>query len=121
MTPTGEPDRRAVADLLAFCDQAARLVQRGRSAYQADEMLRLASEAITSRVGEAAGRLSPTFRDRHPEIPWRAIKGMRNVVTHEYGRIDHVLLWNTLTTDLPRLAQRLQPGTGPVSADSPRR
>jgi uncharacterized protein with HEPN domain len=113
-----ERDRLTVQDLLEFCDQAARLVSRGRDAYDSDEMLRLAAEALTHRIGEAAGRLSQSFQADHADVPWRAIRGMRNVVAHEYGRVDHAIMWNTLRDDLPRLASSLAVTT-PV-ADDPR-
>ena len=40
------------------------------------------------QIGELAGNLSDEFKDSHKEIPWRAIRGMRNVVAHEYANID---------------------------------
>jgi uncharacterized protein with HEPN domain len=106
-TPEGEladRDRLAVEDLLEFCGQAGRLVTRGRAAYDADEMLRLAAEALTHRIGEVTGRLSQSFQAGHTDVPWRAIRGMRNVIAHAYGRVDHAIVWNTLQHDLPRLA-----------------
>ena len=39
-------------------------------------------------MGEATGRLSTTFREKHPDIPWVRIKGMRNRVIHGYDDID---------------------------------
>jgi uncharacterized protein with HEPN domain len=99
-----ERDRLVVQDLLEFCEQAARLVSRGRDAYDSDEMLRLAAEALTHRIGEAAGRLSESYQLDHTDVPWRAIRGMRNVIAHDYGRVDHAIVWNTLQCDLPRLA-----------------
>lgn len=44
-------DLRTLQDMLDFCEQAERLVARGREAYEGDEMLRLAAEALTHRVG----------------------------------------------------------------------
>jgi uncharacterized protein with HEPN domain len=100
-------DQRAVEDILEFCEQAARLVARGHGAFESDEMLLLAAEALTQRVAEAVSRLSDGFQDQHPEVPWRAIRGMRDLVAHDYGRSDHRVVWNTLKTDLPQLADRL--------------
>ena len=98
--------------------QAARLVSRGRDAYDSDEMLRLAAEALTHRIGEAAGRLSQSFQTEHPDVPWRAIRGMRNVVAHNYGRVDQAIMWNTLRHDLPRLVSSMAfEGTSPITAD----
>lgn len=105
---SADRDRRAVQDLVDFCAQAARLVARGQEAFESDEMLLLAAEALAQRVGEAASRLSRRFQDQHPDIPWRAIRGMRNLVAHGYGRIDDRIVWNTMTTDFPALADKLR-------------
>jgi predicted nucleotidyltransferase/uncharacterized protein with HEPN domain len=91
-------------DLLEFTDMAARLVARGRAAYDADEALRLAAEAVTRRIGEAVSRLSEEFVTDHPQIEWRKVKGMRNIVTHEYARIDYEIVWNALALRVPEIA-----------------
>jgi uncharacterized protein with HEPN domain len=96
--------RQTLADLLEFAEQAERLVARGRQAYDADEMLRLAAESIVHRIGEAVARLSDDFTRAHPTVNWRPMKGLRNVVAHQYGAIDHALLWTSLASDLPREA-----------------
>jgi uncharacterized protein with HEPN domain len=80
------------------------LVARGREEFETDEMLLLAGEALAQRVGEAASRLSQSSQDQHPDVPWRAIRGTRNLVVHDYGRIDHRMVWNTLAADFPALA-----------------
>ena len=38
---------------------------------------------------------SDDFKDAYRQIPWRAIRGMRNVVAHEYGKIDVETVWET--------------------------
>ncbi len=102
---------RALDDLEDFVEQAARLVSRGKPAWDADEFLRLAGEAVIHRIGEAVARLDrddPELVAAHPEISWRAMKGMRNVVAHQYGSIDHQILWNALAISLPVEASRLR-------------
>lgn len=110
MSGFGSRDRdlRTLRDILDFCEQAERLVARGWEAYAGDEMLRLAAEALTHRVGEAVARLSADVQLDHPEVPWRAIKGMRDLVAHDYGRIDHVVVWNALDRDFPQLSRRIR-------------
>jgi uncharacterized protein with HEPN domain len=100
----GHRVRDTLLDLLEFTDMAARLVARGRAAYDGDEALRLAAEAITHRIGEAVSRLSEEFVTDHPQIEWRKVKGMRNIVTHEYARIDYEILWNALALRVPEIA-----------------
>jgi uncharacterized protein with HEPN domain len=100
----GRRVRDTLLDLLEFTDMAARLVARGRPAYDGDEALRLAAEAITHRIGEAVSRLTEEFVTDHPQIEWRKVKGMRNIVSHEYARIDYGIIWNALALRVPEIA-----------------
>jgi uncharacterized protein with HEPN domain len=58
-------------------------------------------------LGEAAKRLSPELRAQHPDIPWRAIAGMRDRLVHGYDDVDLDLVWKTVSEDLPALIARL--------------
>ena len=60
-------------------------------------------------LGEGVKRLSAVFRDAHPEIPWKAIAGMRDQLIHEYDMVDLDEVWKILTGDLPHLLAKLQP------------
>ena len=55
-------------------------------------------------IGEATNRLSPALKSRHPEIPWAAIYGMRNIIAHEYGAVIPSRVWNVTTDHLDALA-----------------
>lgn len=57
------------------------------------------------QIGELVGGLTDDFKAENSHIPWRAIKGMRNVVVHKYGEVDMETLWDTLTNDLPKLKE----------------
>jgi len=59
-------------------------------------------------MGEAARRLSSEVQAAIPEIPWRLITGMRNILIHDYDDVDVVTLWETAHNDLPRLVSRLE-------------
>lgn len=100
-TPDRERTVRALRDFHAFTEQGARLVARGRAAYDADEMMRLAAEAIIVKLGAAVSRMHPQFIDGHPELSLRVIKDMRNLVAHEYDAVRPDLIWNALTHELP--------------------
>ncbi|MDR1824617.1 MAG: DUF86 domain-containing protein [Bifidobacteriaceae bacterium] len=109
--------KQALADLIDFCDQAARLVARGKAAWDQDEALRWAGEAVLHRVGEAVARLSQDYTAAHPEVPWRKIKATRNIIAHDYGIVDYEILWRGLAKELPRVraaiaADAAEAGTG---------
>jgi uncharacterized protein with HEPN domain len=59
-------------------------------------------------LGEAAKRLSAAFREEHPDVPWKAIAGMRDRLLHGYDDVDLDLVWKTVDEDLPGLVKRLE-------------
>lgn len=59
-------------------------------------------------IGEATYKLTKTYRDAHPAIPWRMMEGMRHVLVHDYYRISPQKLWNTITTDIPSLKDMIE-------------
>lgn len=77
--------------------------------YLADRQVRSAVERELEIVGEAARRLTPEFRAEHDEIPWSAVIGQRNILAHEYQKIDNARIWRVATRDLPRLIEILKP------------
>lgn len=54
-------------------------------------------------IGEASRRIPSHIRTLHPEIPWREMGDMRNVVIHEYFGVDIQIIWETIQHDLPLL------------------
>ena len=59
-------------------------------------------------IGEIANRLGVLFHERHPEIPWIAIIGQRNVVAHGYDIVDYRSLTETVEQDIPQLIDALK-------------
>ena len=55
------------------------------------------------QIGEKVNKLSVEFVTAHPEMPWRKIVGMRNILVHNYGVVDVEILWNTIRESLPPL------------------
>ena len=86
---------------------AGEVTSRTPAAFDAGITLRLAGEAIVSRVGEAVSRLPESFRQAHPQLPWQSIRGATNLTSQEYHRIDHHILWQTLDRDLPEIGRHL--------------
>ena len=57
-------------------------------------------------IGEHVGKLmkeSSKPLDKYTEIPWHAIYGMRNIISHEYGNIDETVIISAINDDLPKL------------------
>jgi uncharacterized protein with HEPN domain len=58
-------------------------------------------------IGEAARHISPQTRKKHPQIPWREITTLRNLVIHQYDVVDIHQVWDTVQNKLPSLVEDL--------------
>jgi len=68
-------------------------------------------DAVTRNIeiiGEAAKKLPLSFRDKHPEIEWRQITGMRDVVAHNYSEVDPAIVWDVAVNEVPELLAKIQ-------------
>jgi len=59
-------------------------------------------------MGESIRWIPEPILDAHPDVPWRTLRGMRNVVVHEYFGVDPGILWETVRGDLPPLEAKLE-------------
>ena len=116
-----QPDQRDAGYLLDMLQHARGATQaiQGRTfkEYTADENLRLAVERRIEIIGEAAARVSFSFREAHPQVPWRKIIAQRNVLAHEYGDVEDEILWQVVTVSLPELIGFLEPLVPPAGED----
>jgi len=77
-------------------------------AYLIDEEKQDAIIRKIEVAGEATKRLSNSFREKHPDIPWRAIAGMRDKLIHDYFDVDLETVWETGVNDIPRLIPAIE-------------
>jgi uncharacterized protein with HEPN domain len=59
-------------------------------------------------IGEAARHIPADVSKRYDHIPWADIRGMRNVLVHEYYLVSVAILWETVTQDLPPVVPELR-------------
>ncbi len=76
--------------------------------FGADEMVQDAVVRNLGIIGEAARHVPSDVQERYPGIPWAQIRGMRNVVIHEYPEVNLSIIWRTVTRNLPPLAPKLE-------------
>lgn len=83
----------------------------GKAEYEDFSKNRMAVSAVIREleiIGEAANNVSQEFRDLHPEIPWRDMVEMRNVLIHEYFGVIVETVWKTIQKDLPPLKEEVE-------------
>ena len=91
-----------IADIEAF--------SAGRAAAEltADKMWQKAVVMSLINIGELSKSLTDDYLAAMPGIPWKAIRGFRNIAAHQYGIIDFADVYKTVTEDIPLLKAALQ-------------
>ncbi len=108
-----QPEQRDAAYLWDMLDAAQMVEQLSEglnfAQYSNDRRTQLAVERSLEIIGEAARKVSTSFRNAHPEIPWRQVIGQRNVLIHEYGEIKQERVWKVVRENIPILIEQLKP------------
>ncbi len=60
------------------------------------------------QISENSDKLTDEFKKTYDFIPWRAMKGMRNRIVHEYGNVDLTIVYDTVKKDIPKLLHELK-------------
>jgi uncharacterized protein with HEPN domain len=107
--PPDVKDRARVWDMLDAARAIASFIQgRRQEDLLSDRMLRGAVERNLEIIGEAARHLSENARNSLPDIPWTSIIGLRNIIAHDYGEIQHEKVWGICKNRLPTLITQLE-------------
>ena len=70
-------------------------------------------------VGEATRCISDTFKEAHPDVPWKQIRAMRNILVHDYVRTDVDQLWLVVENDLDDLTAKMTAAKDPSPSSPP--
>lgn len=107
--PGNARDMSRLWDMLDAARTASLFVQ-GMSfdEFLRDRKTRNAVERNLEILGEAASKIDGDTREAYPDIPWRSIIGLRNILIHEYGEIRYEILWAVLEEKLPPLILLLE-------------
>lgn len=102
-------DEVLLADMLRYARQASRAAA-GLSGADLDADPDRQSMVLWPLIalGEAAAHVSEAYRSAHPEIPWRRIVGLRNVLIHDYSGVDMVAVVEVAQTHVPDLIRQLE-------------
>ena len=102
-----QPDLQRIAHIRDYCEEIQKTVERYGSTFEAfdsdPDYQRSVSFSIL-QIGELSGGLSDEFRKATANrVQWGPMKGMRNLVAHNYGNMSREIIWETATTDIPAL------------------
>jgi len=104
-------DNYLIKYMIELCEDINYLKDRFGNSYEdliTDKAYQLAVSMVIIDLGESANKLSEDYLEKHPQVPWRDIIGMRNIFAHNYMGINFIELWDTMEEDIPELHKMLE-------------
>lgn len=80
-----------------------------REQLESDVMRQSAILYQMTIIGEATKRISQAYRVQYPNIPWKRMAGMRDVISHQYDRLDFDTVWGVIQQEIPDLLEMIAP------------
>lgn len=78
------------------------------NSFANDKKTRLAVERQIEVIAEAMKRLREEFKEDHPEIPWQKIIAQRNIIAHEYDKLQVEKIWLAASESVPQLLPQIE-------------
>ncbi len=100
-------DRERLLDIQEAIERIEKYAVRGREAFKQDELIQTWVLHHLQIIGEAVRALSTELTQKHSEVAWSKIVGMRNILVHNYFSIDAGIVWAVPENDLPVLKQQI--------------
>ena len=97
--------KKIITDLAFVCEHTADMSQEELAV---NEILVDSVMFRLIQVAENSDKLTPDFKATNSTIPWRAMKGMRNRIVHQYGSVDMSVVYETVRQDVPDLLKMLR-------------
>ncbi|MDO8649211.1 MAG: DUF86 domain-containing protein [Candidatus Peregrinibacteria bacterium] len=94
-------------DILSAIARLEKYAVDGRDAFFTNFLVQDAIIRQVSILGEASGKLPKKLIEHYPEIPWKDIISMRNIIIHDYSEIDLPTVWDSVEQDLPQLKKAI--------------
>ena len=103
---TSARDLEIVRHIRRYCgeiDDTIAFFGDDKDVFLNNAIYRNAAATPIEQIGEPVKRLSDAFLTAHPDVPWRAIKGMRTWFAHQYLTMDRQIMWKVMREDIPTL------------------
>jgi uncharacterized protein with HEPN domain len=101
-------DRNYVCHILDCIERIQDYTKGGKQSFDANRMMQDAVIRNIEIIGEAVKGLSPSIRDKHPNIPWGQIARMRDKVIHHYFGLDLNLVWEVVSQHIEPLRKEVE-------------
>ncbi|MFA9466397.1 MAG: DUF86 domain-containing protein [Velocimicrobium sp.] len=102
----GNRNADVLRHIVDYCNEINNTIERFGNNYETfskDSVYQNAVALCVLQIGELTTHFTEDFKNTYNEMPWNQIKALRNVVAHNYGKIDKETLWETISNDIPQL------------------
>ena len=106
--PSIDRDRNIISHMLKYCDEVETAhddFSHSKEKFMNSSTYRNAVTMPILQIGEVANHLSEEFKQQHKQIPWNEMRGIRNLMAHQYHFVDFEIIWDTSRIDIPALRE----------------
>ena len=100
-------DRQRLQDVLEAIERIEKY-KTTKENFKKDELIQTWFVRHLQIIGEACRTISEEYKNQHPEIPWKKVMGMRNILVHGYFAIDADIVWSVVEKELTGLRESLK-------------
>lgn len=100
-------DQERLRDILEAIAQIEKYAVQGQTGFQQNELIQVWIVHHLQIIGEASSSLSQKLIAKYPKVPWAEIIAFRNILVHEYFRVDLKAVWKIIERDLPNLKNQI--------------
>lgn len=97
-----------LAHILECCYRISNYTSDGETDFMTKPIVQDAVIRNLEIIGEATKRISHEFRLKYPQVPWRAMAAMRNILIHQYEGVDLKKVWGVVAKDVPTLIKAIE-------------
>lgn len=101
-------DTERLQDILEAIERLEKYAVQGKRVFEQQELIQTWIIHHLQIVGEAARTISQNLKAQYPDISWRDAADLRNLVVHEYFRINIDIIWDIVENDIPILKKQIQ-------------
>lgn len=101
-------DRERLEDILEAISQIEKYAIEGKEKFDQDELIQTWIVHHLLIIGEASTNISLELKQEYSNVPWTGPIDVRNIIAHEYFRVDLELIWRIVEDDLPNFTGQIQ-------------
>ena len=102
------PDLNRLEHMIDACEKIIRFTDVDYKVYETSDEKQAAVARYYEVLGEAASKISDALKSQYADVPWKVATALRNILIHDYVKVDYSELWKTAKEDIPQLLLQLK-------------